>query len=475
MGGRVLLRSFVMRVGGALRRRPVVPLVLIGSGLLYVRFEVVEAVRSSRAYLDVLLPAAAVLALCEALWFGVLLRTLGRNPAVTRLEWILALMLAVGGALTQLSTPPRGSIDAITYAVHGYIQVELGLDVYAARPADQFHGPLHAELVALGYAPVHETPSPYGPLWSAIEALAWRVGGGLGGALRFFQTLGLGALLASAAALAALARRNAKGSRYSPAALALAFLACPLAPTEAVLDAHLDITAYALTLGALWAAGGPRALAPLLLAAAVAIKPTFGVFLPAIVAVANRGQGAAPALRLAASYAAVLALAVGAAYAPYWNGAATLAPLLRHTHLSAWTTPLTGAAALLALLLAGRHVQRPRPLNTLESADMTALPVALIVLAYWLPWYGLALTGELLRTGRRSGLVIAVYLTLMGRLLGGLWFTAQHHYGAQREWIRELPLPGVVFQETTLAALALLALVVGLRAWLNRRTQSPSA
>ena len=468
-------RPFPCLAGGVWPPRPVVPLVLIGSGLLYVRFELVEAVRGLRASLDVLLPAAAILALCEALCFAGLLRALWRSVALTRCEWTVALMLAVGGAAAQLAVPPRGSIDAITYAVHGYIQVELGLDVYTARPADQFHGPLHADLVELGYAPVHGTPSPYGPLWSAIEATAWRVGGGLGGALRFFQALGLGALLASAAALAALARRSATGSRYSPAALALAFLACPLAPTEAVLDAHLDITAYALTLGALWAAGGPRAVAPLLLAAAIAIKPTFGVFLPAVVIVANRGQGIASALRLAATYAAVVALAVGAAYAPYWNGTATLAPLLRHSHLSAWTTPLTGAAALLALLLAWRQVQRPGSLNAHESADLTALPVALIVLAYWLPWYGLALTGELLRTGRRSAMAIAVYLTLMGRLLGGLWFTAQQHYGAERAWVRELPLPGVVFQETSLAALVLLALVVGLRAWLNRRTQSRSA
>src|SRR5918997_860177 len=96
---------------------------------------------------------------------------------------------------------PYQSIDALTYAAHGFMG-GFGLNPYRTAAAeiayrDETVG-LARELASLGWLPVYG-PSPYGALWTWVEVLAASLTGGVGGALLLTKAIVVAASLGCAA------------------------------------------------------------------------------------------------------------------------------------------------------------------------------------------------------------------------------------------------------------------------------------
>lgn len=455
------------------RRAPWSALLPIGLALYAANHAVVGAIRRVAYDLDVLLPAYAAVSVVLAVWYAWWLRALsaGRDDAVGDLEWPLRGgqigLILCGTALIGLhvSSLPQGSIDAVTYALHGYFQVEQGLDPYSAVPATALEGELGPALAEIGYNASHRDASPYGPLWSHIEVAIWWCTRDLRLALHTFQALAIGALAACAWLMVRLARAQRTG--LAPRAVALAFLLNPLVLIESVWDAHLDVTAYALVLAALLSvARAPRRWWWALLAAlAINIKLLYILFLPILIARASVGRDWRALLRATAGATLVLLATSAVLYAPYWNGLETLASLRAHAQRDAVARFVAPLAAALAIACALREFQRRSPPGSLA----TALPMTLIGGAYWLPWHSIAAVGELLRLGAR-GFAYVVVITLVGRLGTGVYFTAIQHYGPRVTWPSALQLPGGLYR-AALAALLVVFVVQSLRGARRRRLQ----
>ncbi|MEZ6013655.1 MAG: hypothetical protein R3F49_00955 [Planctomycetota bacterium] len=473
-------------------------LVVVGGGLFAADHWIIGSIRRVAYDMGLLLPAYVALAVAFAAWYLLLLRALLAWDGEGRRARAL---LCVGGGLVALwqlagplSGPPKGSIDALTYVVHGHCQVAEGQNPYFVRPDSALDGPLAAQLGDLGYHRAHDRPSPYGPLWSLIEAAIWWGTGEVRSALRAFQALGLLALGLSTWLLVWLARaRDAAphgeraagrersagerphGSGLAPFAVGMAFLWNPVVMLESAGDAHLDAVAYALVLVALARAhAAPRSWSwAFALALAVNVKATFGLFGPSLCVVAAAGLGARGVVRAAVGGGAVLGLVTLALYWPYWRGPATLDALWRHSEADGWARLCVAGALALAVGLAWRELRRP----TGNVATATAAPSLLLGGAYWFPWYAQTAIGELLRLrcsgGRTCGALVtlAVALTLVGRLATGTYFTFIQHYEPRWGWPDALLLPTGLYRAAggLLGVLALVSLGASLRSRLSVR------
>jgi hypothetical protein len=282
--------------------------------------------------------------------------------------------------------------------------------------------------------------------------------------LLVFQGLGVIALGACAWLLTRLAR--AHHIAVAPGAIALAFVLNPLVLIESAWDAHLDVTAYALVLGALLSVErAPRRWWWAVLAAlAINIKLPYVLFLPALVVRAAAGRDSRALLRTALGATFALLATSAVLYAPYWHGLATLAPLSEHTERDPATRSIALVVAGIALVLALREFKR----GSAAGSIATAAPMTLIGAAYWLPWHSVAAVGELLRLGARASVYVVV-ITLVGRLGTAVYFTASQHYGHLFEWPSPLLLPGGLYR----AALAVLLVVAAAR-FIDARRRSTS-
>ena len=86
----------------------------------------------------------------------------------------LALGLPVLFNLILLFSPPAMSIDVMSYISHGYIE-NAGGNAYVEPSSSVAGSNIGSRLESFGWRPVHPV-SPYGPLWSQIEATASQVG-----------------------------------------------------------------------------------------------------------------------------------------------------------------------------------------------------------------------------------------------------------------------------------------------------------
>jgi alpha-1,6-mannosyltransferase len=86
----------------------------------------------------------------------------------------LALGLPVLFNLILLFSPPAMSIDVMSYISHGYIE-NAGGNAYVEPSSSVAGSNVGSRLESFGWRPVHPV-SPYGPLWSQIEATASREG-----------------------------------------------------------------------------------------------------------------------------------------------------------------------------------------------------------------------------------------------------------------------------------------------------------
>jgi len=312
-----------------------------------------------------------------------------------------AVALAGAAAVAVLVVvPPLGSADHLSYVAYGRIAAA-GDDPYAVPPLDWRGG--HDPVAGAVQPPWQRTPSVYGPVATAAQALVAELGGGsLRLTVWWWQVLGGVAFLLVGALLDRLAAGSPAASR-ARARVAVAWTLNPLLLGQLVLGAHVDVLAVALAVAGLavvvavarsWSAPpglglGRLELAGLLLGAAVGMKAPYGLFglaalwtlrgLPArrrVVSALALAAGAlvvlVPAYRWAGPHAVdqLRAASRFTSLATPWRAVTNLGDLLLG---SGGTAPLVAPAALaLSALLAVRLWRRLRPAASSAGAPPDA-------------------------------------------------------------------------------------------------------
>lgn len=253
-------------------------------------------------------------------------------------------------------------------------------------------------------------PSPYGPLWMLLSALPAAVARGSGAAtagLIGFKALAAACLLGTAWLAGGVAERLRPGSR----AVAVLLVAWnPLAVLHTAADGHNDVAMLLPVMAALYLAVRGRAgWATVALTAAALVKFVPVLLVPLFVTWLLRS--ARPHRRREAALIPVVLLGLAvAAYAPFWQGPATLRSSLNEGHylttsVHALVLPvvahvLSRAAAEAALTWGARLAFLPiymalalrvgRPPASLAAVSAAALALYLVVASPWLmPWYAL--------------------------------------------------------------------------------------
>lgn len=174
------------------------------------------------------------LAMLIRAWWTLRAETDQRGLLLTAALWSVPLLFA----------PPLGSHDVYAYACQGQL-FNAGLDLYRVGPA---------ELPCTWLSDVpelwRETPTPYGPLWIAVEgAAAWLAHGSLPAVVLLLRVAALLGLLLCIAAVHRLSRGNAL------------LAASPLVLVHVVSGAHNDVVLAGLVLAGFVAARRPGPVA----------------------------------------------------------------------------------------------------------------------------------------------------------------------------------------------------------------------
>jgi alpha-1,6-mannosyltransferase len=147
----------------------------IASGLLYV--VVARAQRwiqsppskdaSSTSWVEPAVFVTGTLALFAL--FVTLLLVCAKSGLPSRKARVLVIAFPVVYNLLFVLVPPRLSIDLLSYISHGYIEATLDANPLVKPSSIVADTPLGPELARYGWRPVHPA-SPYGPLWTRVEA-----------------------------------------------------------------------------------------------------------------------------------------------------------------------------------------------------------------------------------------------------------------------------------------------------------------
>lgn len=199
------------------------------------------------------------------------------------LGWLRARVLtwtwpmAVGLGALALLTRPFGSADHTSYAAYGRL-VALGADPYAVAPDAWAAGGGVDPVIGGVEPPYQDVVSIYGPVATLVMHLvAWLGGDNQRQVVWLWQIVVVACWLAIRAVLLQLSDE--------PGRVDLLWTANPLVFGIAVLGAHVDILAAALSLVALIAASGDRrwvVLAGLAAGLAIGVKFTAGLIVPAV-------------------------------------------------------------------------------------------------------------------------------------------------------------------------------------------------
>ncbi|WP_406284712.1 hypothetical protein [Embleya sp. NBC_00896] len=316
--------------------------------------------------------------------------------------------LTIAGAVAALAVvcvPPMGSADHLVYAAYGRLAATGG-DPYRDTAATLVRDgdPVGAAVEA----PWTDIPSVYGPVATAEEWLAARIGGTSVHTIVLVLTL----LGAAAFVLTGLLLQRAAGpDRAARARVAILWSLNPLLLFVAVNAGHLDAFALAFAVAALVAVRRSPALAGVLVGLACAAKISLGLYVLAL-AWGLRGRPRA----LAALVGSALAVGI-ATYLPVGFGA--FDQMRENTRLVSLAVPLRlvlgpmeslfghdTARSLIGLLgwiltglvawLLARTAARARPAAMDHVLRDSAAAAALLTLAwlvttpYSLPWYDVA-------------------------------------------------------------------------------------
>jgi hypothetical protein len=364
------------------------------------------------------------------------------------------LLLAGASAAVLLTlVPPAGSADHLSYVAYGRIAAA-GADPYAIAPLDWLDG--RDPVAGAVQPPWQRTPSVYGPVATAAQALAASAGGGsLRLTVWWWQLICAGAFLA----VAVMLDRLAGPDPTRRARVAVCWTLNPLLLGQLVLGAHLDVVAVAFAVAGLALTARPRigavvaVAAGALLGAGAATKIPYALFAPAALWGLRRRPRAE--LMRATAFGALGALAVVVplhlwagphvfdqlrtasrftSLATPWRAVVNLGDLVLRGALGAGA--VTGIVAYLALalaaVLAGLLWRRRVSGLPAPPAAGDAARAALVLTTAWtlsapyaLPWYDamvwapLALVGpSLLDVVLSARLLMLAWAYVPGRVVG---------------------------------------------------------
>lgn len=204
----------------------------------------------------------------------------------------LALWIACAAAVVAAFVPPLGSADHLSYAAYGRIAAAGG-DPYSVPPVEWAGG--QDPVTSAVEPPWTRTPSVYGPVATAVQALTSVLGSdSVRATVWFWQLVCLAAWLGAGLLLLRAAPTSGARSRA-----AWVWLLNPVLLGLLLVGAHVDVLAAAFALGAVVLAGRRPLAAGALLGAAVGVKITFALVGPAVLyALWRNGRRAAwrPAL-----------------------------------------------------------------------------------------------------------------------------------------------------------------------------------
>lgn len=341
--------------------------------------------------------------LCGTVWLLLGLRRLRAGARLDPHVVVVVGLLSVGALLL---VPPTGSADHLSYLAYGRIAAA-GDDPYLVDP-QTWHGGTDPVARAI-QPPWQATPSIYGPVATAVQALAARLGGsGLRASVGWWQLLCGIAFLTVGAVLDRLTLRDPSARTRA----ALLWTLNPLLLGQLVLGAHIDVIAAALAVAGIAVAARCPLVAGALVGAAAGVKAPFALYGLAAV----WGVWHLPSVRrlrgLLLGAAGALAVLVPAYW---WAGAHAGAQLgkaaARASFASPWHAPFVALrallgdgvdhvlapvslllAALLGLLLWRRvhALDAPTGDEVVGRAVRAALVAAvawLLTAPYVLPWY----------------------------------------------------------------------------------------
>jgi hypothetical protein len=191
------------------------------------------------------------------------------GPSLPDARWLLLAGCLVAGVLAFL--PPFGSADHLNYAAYGRMAV-LGHDPYVTVPSAMPSDPVIGAVEEW-----RDTPSVYGPVATAVQALASLIGGGSVRLTVFGLALfNAAAFVATALSLHHFTRRDPVRQRRA----ALLWAVNPLVIYQLAAGMHLDTLAIAFMIAALVvgaASPAKRVWQGVLLGLGAAVKVTVGL------------------------------------------------------------------------------------------------------------------------------------------------------------------------------------------------------
>lgn len=329
------------------------------------------------AWLLGLLVWFVALAMLIRAWWALREETGQRSVLVTAAIWSVPLLFA----------PPLGSHDVYAYACQGQL-FNAGLDLYEV-------GPAALPCTWLSDVPElwRDTPTPYGPLWIAVEgAAAWLAHGSLPAVVLLLRVAAVLGLLLCVVAVQRLSRGNA------------VLAASPLVLVHVVSGAHNDVVLAGLLLAGFVAARRPGpaagAASGLAVGLAVAVKVTALVAAPFVLlllffAGTPRARWTAPLAytgAIGATYA-ILALLTG-------HGLGFLQALGSTSTMVQWLSIPTGVGMAVdyVLRVAGHSEWGSTSVAAARAVGLLAL--AVVLLALW--WRAARTLAALTRGGAQA-------------------------------------------------------------------------
>jgi hypothetical protein len=342
-----------------------------------------------------------------------------------------AIALPVVFTAALVAVPPSLSIDVYSYIGHAH-QARVGTNPYAEPVKTVAQTAEGAELSRRGWLPVHGV-SPYGPLWSWVEAALGWTGINTGAQVLVLKGLVCAFSLLCGVIIWAILGRVAPHNQLLGT---LMYLWNPVVIVEMAGEGHNDAIVLAGVLGSLLFCVGRRpASSVMAMGAGALVKITALVVAPPLLAYWLRKHDGVVLARLAAGAAAVVA---GAAvlYAPFWIGMATFDGIAAHGRPSVLaSTPgvlfwyltrshspeasgllislASGGALLGAAAFAAAHAVDDRSL--LRAAAALAIVYLMIAPGYW-PWYAALPIALLALIPSVDAMVVVVVLSAGSRL-----------------------------------------------------------
>jgi alpha-1,6-mannosyltransferase len=334
---------------------------------------------------------------------------------------------------------PSLTIDTLSYISHGYITAELGDNPYVVPSRAVAATPLGPELMSFGWRPVHPV-SPYGPVWTHIEAAVVRVADDVSTEVVLMKLIAVVFSLGSAVLIWILLGRTSPEHRLLGT---LAYLWNPLIIVELAGEGHNDsmmvfFTLLALVLTIIGRGGG--GVTAMSLGALSKYLPL--LLMPLQVAYLWRMRANVRQLtRQLASGAILSVLLATLAFATVWAGAQTfdgvratgqsghtgstqtvLAELLsRISPASAAETIVSVVAVAAFVIFLGIQARSVIDARRLFRACAWVAVVYLLIASpsYW-PWYAVLPVALLALVPQKSFLLLLVSLSLGARLVAPL-------------------------------------------------------